>query len=282
MPKWQSATYNRLPKWHTGTLLKPQLTKLKTLNVTQFVSVEELHEYAIRVAERAMHKKGKVPFRWIVRAQDRLATFDTPWENEADKDMHSQFMRFILGATNATAYSFMTEAWIAQYGLPDEDDDKFVMPSEHPDREDVLFISTYNRSGEQRITRYGIRYSDRTRPGFGRLLARDDWRDHDRKAFEGRMFNLFRGIPDKIDEYIPIEILASHEHFAIMLRAFERVRNEMIATRGDFAAAAANVARRNVDERMDRAAAAANAKKPSPPLPEVIIVPPYVAKDGNK
>lgn len=257
-------------------LLKPQLTKIKTLNATQIVSLDELHEYAIAAAERTMQKKGKVPSRWLVRAQDRLATFDTPWEGEGDKNMHADFIRFILGATGATAYAFMTEAWIAAY-TKDDDDEPFVMPSEHPDREDVVMVSTYTRS-DYRLTRYGIRYSDRTRPKFGRLLARDDWQPGDRTTFEGRMFNLLRGLPESLDEYVPMDILASRAHFDIMLRTFEKVRLEKIALH-EIETAEAILRSASIDERMDRAAAARNAKKESPPLPEVIIVPPYVAKD---
>jgi hypothetical protein len=172
--------------------------------------LQKLHGYAVKVAEAAFEKKGKSPFLWIMYYRGRLIVWDTPWENDAEKHAHSRMMRFYMLMLGVEAYSFITEAWIsapskevtdaliAKWG--DDYRAHMPMPKDDPNREDVLLVSTFDkRVGDHLMTRYGVRYNSK-RPGFGRLLARDDWGgNREGQHMEGRMWNLLADpTPDEI------------------------------------------------------------------------------------
>lgn len=181
--------------------MKPFIRTRRTLKKGRTWDLAKLHGYAVNVAEAAFAKKGKSPFLWIMYYRGRLIVWDTPWENDAEKHNHSRMMRFYMLLLGVEAYSFISEAWLAQPTKEEIDAliakwgkdyrEHMPMPKNDPNREDVLMVSTFDkRVGDHLMTRYGVRYNSK-RPEFGRLLARDDWGGKRADAqMEGRMWNL--------------------------------------------------------------------------------------------
>lgn len=194
----------------------PQIVKRKTLAPGYLQTIDALHEYAVRDAEKTFRKKGQSPFRWFVRNRQRLIVIDSSWENEREKVLSAKFMRYYMLMLGADAYSFVTEAWVA---IPTEAEVKAYQeldipppqPSQHPNREDALVVTTYDKNEPKRadgteafrMTRWAVRYSS-GRPGFGKLLARDNM-DHraENMSLGGRMFGLLDPPrEDEVDELL--------------------------------------------------------------------------------
>jgi hypothetical protein len=155
----------------------PQIVKIRTIDPGQFGALADLHEYAIRHAEKAFAKNGKAPFLWIVKARDTLVHIQGFWRNLEEKETASFIVGLFIRFIEAEAYASVVEAWMAVDKEPDffgNLPDGYAVRND-PEREDVLVVQTASATGEERMTRWGVRYSDRTRPGFGRLLPRDDW-----------------------------------------------------------------------------------------------------------
>jgi hypothetical protein len=169
--------------------------------------IEEFHDFAVNRAVKEFEKEGRAPFLWIVLYNSSIRFVETPWENDDEKHRSTYMMRELMRLTNARAYSFITEAWVAAFTLKDmseqERDALLEQTNKHgvrslpeSQREDVMMVSSFNRAGDYGFTRFGIRYGKQRHPTggwpMGRLLARDDWHTSEMGHWEGRMWNLLK------------------------------------------------------------------------------------------
>lgn len=191
----------------------PVLRETVTLKQGEFATLDMLHEHAVHVAEtefeKAVHGPRtpyQCPFLWLIKTPKLLLTMETPWADDDEKVRSMNMMRTYMAMANASAYSFMHEAWMAVFNLEN-------MPKKMPfsvrgmpeqDREDVLMVWTYDRSEYHRRTRWAVRRAGTPR---ARLLARDD--DTQEGHFEGRLFNLLK--PPKPQTYRPGQDLPRHD-----------------------------------------------------------------------
>lgn len=176
-----------------------------TLKQGEFATVDMLHEHAVHVAEteferavRGTRSPYQCPFLWLIKTPKLLLTMETPWSDDDEKIRSMNMMRTYMAMANASAYSFMHEAWMAVFtneNMPKVMPDSVrAMPEDQ--REDVLMVWTYDRSDYHRRTRWAVRRAGTPR---ARLLARDD--DTQGGHFEGRLFNLLK--PPKPQTYKP-------------------------------------------------------------------------------
>jgi hypothetical protein len=171
----------------------PDIIHRKRLPETKLADLDALHEYAVRASEKKFAKYGKCDPLWFMRSPLGLTVVRTRWENETEKYMLVNVVRMMMGVIETQAYSFVSEAWAAT-GTADEPDLHGPV-RDHPNREDVLFVQSFDKASAWRTTRYGVRYSDK-RPGFGRLLARDDWNHDEMQHMSGHMADLLRPDPE--------------------------------------------------------------------------------------
>lgn len=147
----------------------------------------DLHEMAVAYAVAEFERKGGAPSMWIVCTGPDVIWIETPWKNAREKELMTAAIRDAMREMGARAYSFITEAWMANYTLkPGEDRDDIPAPSTLPDREDVLMVSTYDAKGEYEAARFLVTVR---KNGLNRLGPRDDQTMQEYKM-EGRMFNL--------------------------------------------------------------------------------------------
>jgi hypothetical protein len=175
----------------------PQIRERIDLKQGECATLGMMHEFAVGRAVKAFEDGRQrepymTPFLWLLRYPGELATIETRWGNDVEKDVASKSLRLLMKITNCTAYSFITEAWMASFSKAQGN-----MP-EHPinsvrglpadQREDVLMISTFDRSTNYHMTRFGIK---RANTPHAKLLVRDDWIERGPDMhMEGRMWNL--------------------------------------------------------------------------------------------
>lgn len=147
----------------------PQLIKTQALAPLQ-LSRNDLHEMAVGYAVGVFDRKGQCEPTWIVAAAGKLMWFETAWGCEHEKHLHVECMYRLMQALNADAYAFLSEMWCASY----RDGDPQVPPSERPvnERDDILVITTFDRSGEFEATRFKVTIRQPVGPNF--LGPRDD------------------------------------------------------------------------------------------------------------
>lgn len=165
---------------------RPQILFRKSLADSQLATLDAVHEYSVKSAVKKFEKRGTIPPLWVVRTRYGVTVLSTKWRDDREKAGFVGWLRFFLKAMEATHYSLMQEAWMASVAPDSREAD--IKPQHNPDSEDVLMVITFNREAKHRVTRFGVKYSDK-RPGFGRLLARDDWDSSD-LSWKGRMMNL--------------------------------------------------------------------------------------------
>lgn len=176
----------------------PEVRSTISLSQGEFATVGMLHDHATRIAEAEFAKAvaGRTPpfqcpFLWLVKTQRLLLTIETPWADDDEKIRSMQMMRTYMQMANATAYSFMHEAWMAVFTPPNVPKEMpYSVRALPPDqREDVLLVWTFDRSDKHMQTRWGVRRAGTPRAA---LLARDDVESSGYDHFEGRMFNLLK------------------------------------------------------------------------------------------
>jgi hypothetical protein len=86
-------------------------------------------------------RQDLMPSWVIITGSGEARIIGTPWNNEAEKEATGMYIRAQLRKTNAQAYSFVTEAWMAEApqdwdpGTPLPDKDR---PAERADRKEVV------------------------------------------------------------------------------------------------------------------------------------------------
>lgn len=151
-----------------------------------FATLEMLHEFSVQRALKQFDEAHRIaPYdikpHWLIQFGSFMGVVATPFANDREKEVVSRVLGEAMKIANARAYSFFMEAWIANV-RPGHDWDK-TPPSQHPDREDALIITTYDRK-RSLTTRYAVKRAGTPR---AKLLARDDWGD---SGLVGRFSNL--------------------------------------------------------------------------------------------
>lgn len=160
----------------------------------EFPTLGMLHEFAVQRAEKAFEQQHRrEPYimkpLWLIQFRDFIGVAETPFANDHAKAVVSNTLRIAMRMGGARAYSFITEAWIANVTPGDFHDRNKTLPSRHPDREDVMWVTSYDRIGRSLLTRYGVK---RAGTPHARLLVRDDW---GQQGGEGRFYNLLVDTP---------------------------------------------------------------------------------------
>jgi len=169
--------------------MKPRLIKTEA---AIGMTLDDLHNLVCAFGENEFAQQGAAPFMWVIQKGNNLAWLETPWENDPEKYASTEFIRAMLKELNADRYSFMTEAWVAVENyekggkLPTRD---IVPPSQRPanERDDVLMIYSFERSGKYQMTRYKVTIRAH---GQNYLGPRCDEPPTDQAG--GEMWNLFQ------------------------------------------------------------------------------------------
>lgn len=146
------------------------------------LSRHDLHEMAVAYAVSEFERRGSTPCMWIICTGPDVIWIETPWEDEAEKELSTLAIRAAMKAMGARSYSFITEAWVASYSVGDP----VIPPSQKEQRDDVLMISTYDMKGEYEAARFLVSVREN---GNNLLGPRDDQTMMEYKM-EGRLFNL--------------------------------------------------------------------------------------------
>lgn len=172
----------------------PEVRGSVTLKQGEFATLDMLHEHAVKIAEEEFEKAVRgprqpyqCPFLWLVKTPKVLLTIETPWRDDDEKIRSMDMMRTYMAMAQATAYSFMHEAWMSVLQDPNKPMPHSVRELPPDQREDVLIVWTYDRSEHVRQTRWAVRRAGTPR---ATLLARDDeYRDG---LVGGRLGNLLK------------------------------------------------------------------------------------------
>lgn len=177
---------------------RPKLRDTVQLKPGECATLGFFHEYAISVAMKAFEEGRRrepymTPFLWLLRSDSTVVSVETRWANDHEKDQVSAAMRMLMKMTDTTAYSFIHEAWMANWNsdgsgsMPEPPGEGYMSVSGLPaqQREDVLLIWTFGKGPQTYRTRYGIA---RANTPHSSLKVRDDM-EPDGHA-EGRFWNL--------------------------------------------------------------------------------------------
>lgn len=134
----------------------------------------DIHEMMVAYGMLEFERRGAAPFMWILKNGPHIYWIETPWENDAEKQVTTSVMHKLMHAMKADMYSFMTEAWAAvetREAATDEFD--FTPPSQRPknERDDVLMIYTFDKDSGFNATRFLVTIRDNGRNYLG---PRDD------------------------------------------------------------------------------------------------------------
>jgi hypothetical protein len=164
---------------------------LKTLNTAPVaIGRADLHELVVAYGMEQFALKGRCPPTWIIAAGPNIAWFVTDWANEREKALNTGCMRLLMEEVNASSYSLITEAYIANVrGKSEEEIEQIASLADLPsnERDDVLFVTTFDRAGGYNITRFLVTIRQPVGPNF--LGPRVD-EDEEIGGMQGRMWNL--------------------------------------------------------------------------------------------
>lgn len=183
-------------------MMRPQIRGTVDLRQGEVATLGFFHEYAVSMALKAFeegHQRAPymTPTLWLLRRDNAVTTIETNWSNDHDKDLVTNALRVIMGAGGVTAYSLICEAWMATWrsdgsgSMKEQPGEGYMSVSGLPaeQREDVLYISSFDKSANYRLTRFGVARVDTP---HARLKVRDNLDEGDERAaqMEGRMWNL--------------------------------------------------------------------------------------------
>jgi len=105
-------------------------------------------------------KEQKLVPTWVLLTRtDKPVIIGTPWANDEQKEMGRHFLRTKMRKLGVTAYSFVTEAWMARTTREQWDPDKplaeELRPRNRADREEVV-IAVASNGKESRWAQWTI------------------------------------------------------------------------------------------------------------------------------
>jgi hypothetical protein len=163
---------------------------IKTDDLSRPIRRDDLHELTVALAIELFGLKGGVPPMWAIACDNRLYWVETPWENDREKRASFAGIADSMKTFRAHAYSSIVEAW-ATVVPKDRPELLDVAPSDRDpkERDDILLISTFDRDGAFKVTRFLVTVRKR---GPNLLGPRDDETFADQDVMQGRMWNLLR------------------------------------------------------------------------------------------
>jgi hypothetical protein len=93
---------------------------------------------------------------WLMLGWDgNVEIVATPWFNDEQKHLVIEAMRLLMREKQVSAYSFLTEAWMARIsGKEAGKEYKGPPPSQRADRQEAVVVMAANRAGEHRYRNY--------------------------------------------------------------------------------------------------------------------------------
>jgi hypothetical protein len=118
------------------------------------MTLDEMMQRAADQARLVMvgTKRELEPSWLLITGKGDVEIFMTPWGNDREKRMVIETMRDVMREKRCTAYSFLTEAWMAHATAEERKDGEYHGPpaSERPDREECVMTMAANKAGEHR------------------------------------------------------------------------------------------------------------------------------------
>lgn len=141
--------------------------------MTDIDDIDKLIEFGAVFAERVFNKNGGVPPIWIVQLPDgALTPIPTLWSNTEEKCVMLDALRRLFVDIGVCRYVFMVEAWTVEMRF--EPPTNIPVPSEHPDRvEVVMLLAEDDEGGHRGVSRRIIR-PDKGKPHLGSVRTRID------------------------------------------------------------------------------------------------------------
>lgn len=178
----------------------PEILRGESWHEPAPVDLSAFHDRAVEWAVKYFNKKpleeNMIGF-FVLAGMGAATILHIQWDGAQEKDQAAYALRKFMQNEMIDAYSFITEAWVA-IAKPEEKEgfDFSVPPSQRPDREDVLIITSVLRNGETRMTRFGVKTYPNVLPFLPptkkpRLLERDDQFGGESGDMAGRMVNFF-------------------------------------------------------------------------------------------
>lgn len=118
------------------------------------MTLEAMMRLARDQANRVMvgTKDELTPVWLLVTGAGKIEIFATPWGNTREKHVVIETMRDVMREKRVTAYSLLTEAWMARATPEEAKEGGYIglPPSQRPDRMEAVVIMAANKSGEHR------------------------------------------------------------------------------------------------------------------------------------
>lgn len=101
----------------------------------------------VSFVQKTFNPAGQVMPMWTIIGEDGKAyVYMVPFDGEASKNMAAHVIRDACTKHKATMIGFMSETWLAV--LPASADPTGVIPSEHPDRKEAIYLTVETSSGK--------------------------------------------------------------------------------------------------------------------------------------
>lgn len=147
-------------------------------------TLDELTEMALHHAKTCLvgQPGAQMTPCWLIQGDKRTSIVATPFDGDRSKDFVAFVIRRLLKEENASAYSYVSEAWMAIEDL------KYpigLAPRERNDRREVVIITVADRKTSRMRSWEIIRGPD------GTVIELKVNPIHGEEHFAGRFFNLF-------------------------------------------------------------------------------------------
>jgi hypothetical protein len=117
------------------------------------LTVDRMLELAYGQAKNLIigNKEQILPVFMLLAGDDTIVFVGCPWQGEDQKDMAIVMLRELMKEHKATAYSFLTEAWVARQpkGWRPGIDPTGAAPMDRPDRKEVVLAMATNGTHTQ-------------------------------------------------------------------------------------------------------------------------------------
>jgi hypothetical protein len=147
------------------------------------MTLEQLTENAADHAKRILVNQPEASLlpTFLIQGRERVLVIGAPFEDEREKDIIADAIRFTLKMERAESYSFMSEAWV----LTQDIDEPYIQPAKSDKRREVVIIIAVDRDGAGRMRTYEMKRNDK---GVVTELSRESDVD---EIHGGRFSNLF-------------------------------------------------------------------------------------------
>jgi hypothetical protein len=153
------------------------------------IPVHGLHAMALRYGEEQFSRYGKCDGTFLIAIKTDVLWLEGRWTTSAERMLSYRLIAEFLKASEAHAYSYLSEAYVAQYKAADLDDDDQpdVLPADLPpsERDEVLWVSSFDCAGAGFTSRYLITHRRRGPAFLGPRV------DEDADGMSGPALNLF-------------------------------------------------------------------------------------------